>query len=105
MVSASLRRLLAIVGLVALAVLGGQLARPLLAGPCLDACDDDGPDGTCPRSCDDCSCCGALAATPAADVVRVAAPVRRLEARADAGPPLAEGEPREIVHVPRRALT
>jgi hypothetical protein len=50
------------------------------AMPCLEQCEDDGPDGQCAPTCEDCFCCAhprAAVAAPAAMPVPGGAVLRR----------------------------
>jgi hypothetical protein len=68
---------------------------------CLEHCDDDGPDGTCPPTCQDCACCAQPRAIQTMSAG--AAPSQALTSTGDwpaAGPP-ASPDPGEILRVPK----
>jgi hypothetical protein len=93
--------------LLALAFLVEQsVAAPALRGvtECREGCDDDGPNGRCGSTCEDCSCCARLGAFAVAEP---AALVRLVQERAARRcPSVAPSSPdgADIFHVPKPAL-
>lgn len=67
---------------------------------CSQTCPDDGPDGKCPASCADCTCCphfGVLMVAPMAKAPRAVLSLQKTEWTFAL--PLSP-EPGEILHVP-----
>jgi hypothetical protein len=91
---------------VLLAVVLFQVAGVSLAAglPCPVECQDDGPGGQCPPTCQDCFCCAHTRAT-FGEAVGVIAPclVGLVTCLASESQP-PQGETREILRVPKRAL-
>lgn len=71
----------------------------------VDDCNDAGSGKQCPPNCPTCACTPALQTLPAARVVVAVEPPRRECARVEfAGErAVSTPEPREILHVPKRA--
>ena len=73
------------------------------AVPCVEECQDDGPDGECAPTCEDCVCCAhprAGIGAPMASVLIESARGSHLVAPEQSPP---EGELEEILRVPKRA--
>jgi hypothetical protein len=71
--------------------------------PCVEQCEDDGPDGQCAPTCQDCLCCAhsrAASSSPPPEVVPLELRAG-LAPAADVSPP--ETEIQEILRVPKRA--
>lgn len=98
----ALARILAAL-LVALVSLEIGLSSTVLGTPCVETCEDDGPDGQCAPGCEDCLCCAhsrVTVAPPAGSAAPIATSVA-LVWREDARPPTPE--PHEILRVPKLA--
>jgi hypothetical protein len=100
---ALLRAVLLIAGL----LLGFEGAHAFAAAgdDCMQGCDDDGPDGTCPPNCADCVCC-AHQSPLVADTFTLAPPAlhrgQRFALVAVDEP--ASVDPRELQHIPKSLL-
>ena len=83
----------------ALALVVLLLAGGVSVGACLETCEDDGPDGGCAPTCDDCVCCVGAAAI----LAEVPGAEARLAGRREpsAPPVVLPGSAAEILHVPR----
>jgi hypothetical protein len=99
----ALARVLASV-LFALVALQIGLASIAVAAPCIETCEDDGPDGTCPPGCEDCLCCIHARVLVPRPVHAGPEPLGTASATtwADDTEP-ASAEPREIMQIPKRA--
>ena len=88
-------------------VLGFGGARALAAEGdlCVQTCDDDAPDGTCPPDCGDCVCC-AHQLPVVADSFTLAPPVAQHRDRfaVDTDDQPASADPREVQHIPKSLL-
>lgn len=100
------RALVVMVTVLLVAELSGGVA--LVASGCQTACEGEGeehgaPAEDCAPDCDECACCphAQPAAPPLASVAIPPHVVKRIDN--EPGVILDRGEPREILHVPRRA--
>ena len=97
------RALFVIVGL----LLGFHAAHALttVGDDCVQGCDEDAPDGSCPPDCSDCVCC-AHQAPIAVDSFTLAPPTMHDGGRfaPDADDEPASADPRELQHIPKSLL-
>jgi len=72
---------------------------------CVETCPDDGPDGKCSPSCDDCACCARPVTPPPRDAkvellpTVIALAIGELVRHSPPSP-----EPRKILHVPKHVF-
>jgi hypothetical protein len=87
----------------AVCLLQAVSGRVVMQIPCAEQCEDDGPDGQCAPTCEDCLCCAhSRAAFSAAPPDVVPLQLRAgLDQGTEGGPP--EAEIQEILRVPKRA--
>ena len=76
-------------------------AVSILADPCAQACAEDGPDGRCPHTCNQCVCCPHPLPGLVAAAVVLPQPERASAAVAGDAPVLVSALQREILHVPK----
>ena len=93
--------------LIAGLVLGFHAANAISAvgDACVQGCEDDAPDGTCPPNCADCICCGhqAPAVVDSFTLVPPTAHDGGLFA-SDTDDQPASADPRELQHIPKSLL-
>ena len=98
--------MLRIVFVLAGAVLAFDGAHALVAqGECVQSCEDDGPDGTCPPDCADCSCCAHQTPLVAHSFTLTPSSEPKVSCASFDGDELpASADPRELQHIPKSLL-
>ncbi len=97
-----MKRVILVVAFALFAVQASGLAQGVEI-PCAERCQDDGPDGRCAPTCQDCLCCAQVRVYPAGAPTALVPtqPVARIAWPAQATP--ASPDPGEILRVPKGA--
>ena len=99
-----LLRLLVILVTLASAVRVAAAPFVVAFAECVESCPDDGPDGKCSPTCDDCACCARpVTPPPRAPAIELLPTVISIAIGGAVPYTPPSPEPRKILHVPKRA--